>query len=184
MFQWKCWSPLQISWCVMASFSMVSQGSQFCQKKISIMSLSDVSFCCYRNDTGKLWQILRTSGGERRNLWKMPSSLVSKATQSCVCCSSLPGAHNADLQLFSPLCSAFVCHQVWHDVWPGLLVAECRSSLSCQCYFTVLWTFLNKTGLVVVLAWWKLQVLLCAENWLSQDVVLWVFIKLWSPLLY
>lgn len=59
-------------------------------EKISIMSLSDVSFCCYRNDTGKLWQILRTSGGERRSLWKMPSSLVSKATQSCVCCSSLP----------------------------------------------------------------------------------------------
>lgn len=156
---------MQTSWCVMASFSVVSEGLQLCQKNQFYVT---VSFCCYRNGTGKLWQILRMSGGERRSLWKMPSSLVSTVTQSCVCCRSLP-EHRMLIGGFS-LPSVLLLFIAKCGMMFGLVCWCLGVTPRCAqlCYFMVLWTFLNTTGLVllkvVLLTSWKLQVLLRAEK--------------------
>lgn len=88
--------------------------------------------CAYRSDTGKLWLIPRTSGGEHRSLWKMPNSLVSsRAVFTALAC--LPAwAENADQQLFCPPGLPSLAHcRACCDGWPGLLIP----GLNHYCFF-------------------------------------------------
>lgn len=79
--------------------------------------------CGFRSDTGKLWQIPRTSGGERRSLWKMPNSLVSRrAVFAALAC--LPEHRKCWSAAFlSPVLPSLIYFKACCDVWPELLIS-------------------------------------------------------------
>lgn len=135
--------------------------------------------------SGRFWECPEENAevcGRCQALWWAKWHRVVFAAGACLSTKCWSAAF---LSLLS--CSCSLQNVAWCLAWSAGVWVLLLSVSSC----VISWfygLFLNKTGLVllkvVLLASWKLQVLLCAENWLSQDVVLWVFIKLWSPLLY
>lgn len=168
----KTQEPSTTFWHEVGTFIIVSKGLPACWEMFC-NSLLDVSPCCcgHRSDTGRLWQILRMSGGERRSLWKMPSSLVSQTKQSCAYCRACLNRKCWPTTFLSPHPVPVHC-KTWHNAGPGLLVpgltryffyiSSCVLSGLSQWWFCDF--FLNKTRLVqlsvILLTRQKLQVLL------------------------